>query len=62
MSTRIVIVLVSICSQVLELQILTETCLTHLWDSLKTNIDKGHYTGMILIDFQKAFDTVNYNI
>ena len=40
----------------------TETCLTHLSDSILKGCDKGLHTGMILIDLQKAFDTINYNI
>ena len=40
----------------------TETCLTHITDSILKGCDKGLHTGMILIDLQKAFDTINYNI
>ena len=40
----------------------TETCLTHLTDSILEGSDKGLHTGMILIDLQKAFDTINYKI
>ena len=40
----------------------TETCLTHLTDSILEGCDKGLHTGMILIDLQKAFDTINYEI
>ena len=40
----------------------TETCLTHLSDSIIQGCDKGLHTGMILIDLQKAFDTINYDI
>ena len=40
----------------------TETCLTHLTDSILEGCDKGLHTGMILIDLQKAFDTINYKI
>ena len=40
----------------------TETCLTHLTDSVLEGCDKGQHTGLILIDLQKAFDTINYEI
>ena len=40
----------------------TESCLTHLTDSILEGCDKGLHTGMILIDLQKAFDTINYEI
>ena len=40
----------------------TETCLIHLMDWIKSEGDKGNYTGMVLLDLQKAFDTVNHTI
>ena len=40
----------------------TETCLIHLTDYLRTNISKGQFVGMVLLDLQKAFDTVNHGI
>jgi len=40
----------------------TDTCLIHLTDYVKQNMDKGLYTGMVLLDLQKAFDTVNHSI
>ena len=40
----------------------TDTALTYLSDRLKMNIDKGMYTGVILLDLQKAFDTVDHVI
>ena len=40
----------------------TETCLIHLLDHIKMKNAKGLYTGMILLDFQKAFDTVDHKI
>jgi len=40
----------------------TETCLTHLSDQILEKCDKGCYTGMILIDLQKAFDTLDHNL
>ena len=39
-----------------------ESCLTHLTNSILEGCDKGLHTGMILIDLQKAFDTINYEI
>ena len=40
----------------------TDTSLIHLTDHIRTEIFKGNYTGMVLLDLQKAFDTVNHNI
>ena len=40
----------------------TESCLTHLCDRILEGCDSGHHTGMILIDLQKAFDTINHKI
>ena len=40
----------------------TETCLVHLIDHIKLQGDNGLLTGMVLLDLQKAFDTVDHNI
>ena len=40
----------------------TDTALTFLCDKIRLNADKGFYTGVVLIDLQKAFDTVNHDI
>ena len=40
----------------------TDTCLIHLLDFIKQNNAKGFYTGMVLLDLQKAFDTVDHVI
>jgi hypothetical protein len=40
----------------------TESCLTHLCDRILEGCDMGCHTGMILIDLQKAFDTINHDI
>ena len=40
----------------------TDTCLSYLTDKIRTGFDSGLLTGMILIDLQKAFETINYNI
>ncbi len=40
----------------------TETCLIHLTDHIRVQVAKGNYTGMVLLDLQKAFDTVDQNI
>jgi len=41
---------------------LTDTCLVHLTDYLNQEQDKGSYVGMVLLDLQKAFDTVDHGI
>ena len=40
----------------------TNTCLIHLLDHIKIKNANGLFTGMILLDLQKAFDTVDHNI
>ena len=40
----------------------TETCLIHLMDWIRMKSDKGNFVGMVLLDLQKAFDTVNHQI
>ena len=40
----------------------TDTCLIHLTDLIRNEMDKGNYTGMVLLDLQKAFDTVDHSI
>ena len=40
----------------------TDTCLIYLQDYIRSHIAQGNYTGMVLIDIQKAFDSVDHNI
>ena len=40
----------------------TNTCLGHLTHSITTTFEKFLFTGMILIDLQKAFDTIDHQI
>ena len=41
----------------------TNTCLLgHLTDKITTGFEKDLFTGMILIDLQKAFDTIDHQI
>jgi hypothetical protein len=40
----------------------TDTCLLHLTDFIKFEMDKGNYVGMVLLDLQKAFDTVDHDV
>ena len=40
----------------------TDTCLINLTDHIKDEIDNGNLCGMVMLDLQKAFDTVNHNI
>lgn len=40
----------------------TDTCLIHLMDYIKMQSENGNYTGMVMLDLQKAFDTVDHAI
>ena len=40
----------------------TDTCLSFLNDKILKGFDDGLVTGMVLIDLQKAFDTINHDI
>jgi hypothetical protein len=40
----------------------TDTCLTYLTDYIHKQTSLGNFTGMVLIDLQKAFDTVDHVI
>ena len=40
----------------------TDTCLSYLHNKILSGFEKGEYTGMILIDLQKAFDTIDHKI
>ena len=40
----------------------TDTCLIHLTDYIKLENDKGNFTGMVLLDLQTSFDTVNHTM
>ena len=40
----------------------TDLCLSFLNDKILKGFDKGLITGMMLIDLQKAFDTINHEI
>ena len=40
----------------------TDLCLSYLNDKIPKGFDKGLFMGMLLIDLQKAFDTINHEI
>ena len=40
----------------------TDSCLIYSTDYIKTQTSKGLYTGMLMLDLQKAFDTVDHGI
>ena len=40
----------------------TNTALTYLGHKIRFNLDKGLYTGIVWLDLQKAFDTVDHHI
>ena len=40
----------------------TVTCLTFLMDYIRSEMIFGNYIGMVMIDLQKAFDTVDHSI
>ena len=39
----------------------TDTCLSYLSDNIIQGFENGMFTGMILIDLQKAFDTIDHD-
>ena len=39
-----------------------DVCLGHLIDFVLSGVDKLMHTSMILVDLQKAFDTLDYGI
>ena len=39
----------------------TDLCLSYLKEKIATGFESGLYTGMILIDLQKAFNTKNHD-
>ena len=40
----------------------TDTCLSYLTDKVKIGFEEGLLTGMVFIDLQKAFDTIDHSI
>ena len=40
----------------------TETCLIYLTDFIRSQVSEGKFVGMLLLDVQKAFDSVNHQI
>ena len=40
----------------------TDFCLSYLTDKISKGFDSGLLTGVISIDLQKAFDTIDHNI
>ena len=40
----------------------TDPCLVHLTDYIIKGMDTGQHTGMILIDLEKAFDTLDHDV
>ena len=38
------------------------SCLLYLMDQIKEEVNEGKYCGMVMLDLQKAFDTVNHTI
>ena len=40
----------------------TDLCRAQLTDFISTDMDKPMHTGMILVDLQKTFDTLEYGI
>ena len=40
----------------------TDTCLINLTDHIRTRLSQGNFVGMVLLDLQKAFDTVDHSI
>ena len=40
----------------------TDSCLINLLDYIHCGLSEGDYVGMVLLDLQKAFDTVNHKV
>ncbi len=40
----------------------TDTCVLYLTDHIRREVDKGYFCGMVMLDLQKAFDTVDHGI
>ena len=40
----------------------SDSCLSYLYNKIAVGFESGLHTGMILIDLQKAFDTINHEI
>ena len=40
----------------------TNSCLALLTDKINKSFESGKYTGLILIDLHKAFDTIDHEI
>ena len=40
----------------------TDTCLINLSDHVRSEISKGNFVGMVMIDLRKAFDTVDFDV
>ncbi len=40
----------------------TETCILYMTDKIRKEVDNGKLCGMVMLDLQKAFDTVDHNI
>ena len=40
----------------------TNTCLSQLSDIILNGAEKGNHMGMILLDLQKAFDTLDHTV
>ena len=40
----------------------TDSCLIYLSDYIRFQMDKGNLVGMVLLDLQKAFDTVDHDV
>jgi len=49
-------------NQDLEVFFSTDACLIHLTDCIRFEMDKGYMVGMLLLDLQNAFDTVDHSI
>ena len=41
---------------------LTDLCLAQLTEFVSTGMDKQMHTGMILVDFQRALDTIDHEV